>query len=98
MYAMTHFISSRGAIFLAPPSMTRKGLTQFLQPPETLGADTGNPGKRHVDPTVSGSRGLQVYNAPRFNCDLLRICANLKVIRLVHSATSRACRVRFRHR
>jgi hypothetical protein len=25
--------------------MTRKGLTLFLQPPESLEADTGNPGK-----------------------------------------------------
>jgi hypothetical protein len=27
------------------------------------------PGNRRVDPAVSGSRGLRVYNAPRFNCD-----------------------------
>ena len=98
MYAVTHSNFSRGAIFPPSPSMTRKGLTLFLQSPETLEADTGNPGKWHADPVVSGSGGLQVYNAPRFNCDLLRICANLEAIRLVHSATSRACRVRFRHR
>lgn len=98
MYAVTRFhLFPRGDFSGASVDDPQRS-DSFLQPPETLGADTGNPGKRHVDPTVSGSRGLQVYNAPRFNCDLLRICANLKVIRLVHSATSRACRVRFRHR
>jgi hypothetical protein len=45
MYAVTHFHFSRGAIFPPSPSMTRKGQTLFLQPPETLVADTGNPGK-----------------------------------------------------
>jgi len=59
--------------------MTRKGLTSFLQPPETLDADTRHPGNRHADPAVSGSRGLAVYNAPRFTCDLLRICANSRL-------------------
>ena len=98
MYAVTHLHLPRGAIFPSFPSMTRKGLTPYLQPPERFVADTGNPGNRHADPVVSGSRGLAVYNAPRFNCDLLRICANNKVIRLVHSAAPQACRVRFRHR
>jgi len=98
MYAVTYLHLPRGAVFPSFPSMTRKGLTQFLQSPETLEADTGNPGNRRADPAVSGSRGLQVYNAPRFNCDPLRNSANLKAIRLVHSAASRACRVRFRHR
>ncbi|VVN31057.1 hypothetical protein PS645_04833 [Pseudomonas fluorescens] len=55
--------------------MTRKGLTQYLQPPDTFEADTGNPGIQPTDPAVSGSRGLAVYNAPRFTCDLLRKCA-----------------------
>ena len=49
--------------------MACKGLTQFLQPLECLEADTRNPGNRHADPAGSGSRGLAVYNAPRFNCD-----------------------------
>ena len=52
--------------------MACKGLTQFLQPLECLEADTRNPGNRHADPAGSGSRGLAVYNAPRFNCDPLR--------------------------
>ena len=78
--------------------MACKGLTQFLQPPEYLEADTRNPGNRHADPAGSGSRGLAVYNAPRFNCDPLRNRANLKAIRLVHSVAPQAFRVRFRHR
>jgi hypothetical protein len=45
MYAVIHLHLSREAIFPSLPSMTRKGLTLFLQPPETLVADTGNPGK-----------------------------------------------------
>jgi hypothetical protein len=84
--------------FRSSPSMACKGLTQFLQSPECLEADPRNPGNRHADPAGSGSRGLAVYNAPRFNCDPLRNRANLKAIRLVHSAASQACRVRFRHR
>jgi hypothetical protein len=45
MYAVTYLHLPRGAVFPSFPSMTRKGLTQFLQPPENLVADTGNPGK-----------------------------------------------------
>lgn len=45
MYAVTHPYLPRGAIFPSLPSMTCKGLTLFLQPPEALDADTGNPGK-----------------------------------------------------
>ena len=78
--------------------MARKGLTPFLQPFEPLETDTRNPGNRHADPAGSGSRGLAVYNAPRFNCDPLRNRAKLKATRLVHSVAPQAFRVRFRHR
>lgn len=91
-----HFSSWDG--FPSSTSMACKGLTQILQPLGSSGADTRNPGNRLADPAGSGSRGLAVYNAPRFNCDPLRNRVTLKAIRLVHSAAPQACRVRFRHR
>jgi hypothetical protein len=41
MNAVTHLHLPIGR--LPPPSKTRKDLPHYLQPPETLGADTGNP-------------------------------------------------------
>lgn len=45
MYAVTHLHFSPKGDFASRLSKTCKGLTMFLRPPETLGADTGNPGK-----------------------------------------------------
>ena len=45
MNAVIHLHLSPWGDFIVAPSMTCKGLTLFMQPPETLGADTGNPGK-----------------------------------------------------
>ncbi|WP_285434543.1 hypothetical protein [Pseudomonas sp. fls2-241-R2A-110] len=45
MNAVTHFHLSPWGDFSLLPSMTRKGQTLCMQPPEKLGADTGNPGK-----------------------------------------------------
>lgn len=57
MYAVTdlHLFPWDG--FPSSTPMTRKGLTHCLQPPETLEADTGNPGNRHADPAGLAAGG-----------------------------------------